>query len=805
MANNVTPSQTQTTQPPTPTGAPSIGTEPERLFTAGSTRGNPTKLGDGLVAALDAMDNNIYDSSVMLKELQAQLEIHLEPDKTKRSQLIGKFYNKVLGSTSLMVFGGIKNGYVRIVHGIGQYHAGFTEECDYDEAVVAFMGDRVESRSPAIVKLSAKRMGWVVEKDTITSEVTLRTFYATEGNNKKFYTSAADDTKEDALLPTLLYIPRGLVKFLVNKPRTPWELYVELLDKLGGDQIDQRPDQLKLALAWLRRACMAGTGTNNKNKSISELGWESVLVGDFPKFDKWLVDRLNTVLGPPDNEKKVPQQSITHVHHYAKPTGDNPFENNNDTQSSNAGGDKDKNDKGKLSVLQKSALMGWSRKMFEHELPAVWSELESTTSMTDMRRYVDEAWEASRVALNIDIGECSKYFLEDQTLKDWKDGDFAPGGSVPIWDYLMKGMSILLVMTYSTRSQLKAQESEEIYQATVNTRTEEQAARRAKKEPRQPPQTWSPLKYVLNTYAIFIHAFFTQDCPHFQTCWVLRSVLVSMRELTGYFTPQACNLITYHVIKDSRQFFAEKLMPRDFKGRSASSVMWPESHLAETAKHIKKLQFTALWVEDVPYKWRVKQDSNTGKRTSQESAGRSQGGPDEWRAQGFGNTDLGSASGGRYAGFGNGFTNGGGNQEKASGHNVMPPKIHELIGGLVEDIRKMCPHFGARELRGVAGLEMFDLPRLPNYEDSNGHSSICNPGLIGCCRWSSRCKFKPVRPNDLTPQYVKNYTDKMGPALQKCFEFYRRGGKSDEHGRPIVPGSSGQGNRDMNRYGPRQF
>ena len=138
MANNVTPSQS--TQPPTPTGAPSIGTEPERLFTAGSTRGNPTKLGDGLIAALDEMGNNIYDSSVMLKELQAQLKIHLEPDKTKRSQLIGKFYSKVLGSTSLMVFGGIKNGYIRIVHGIGQYHAGFTEECDYEEAVVAFMG-----------------------------------------------------------------------------------------------------------------------------------------------------------------------------------------------------------------------------------------------------------------------------------------------------------------------------------------------------------------------------------------------------------------------------------------------------------------------------------------------------------------------------------------------------------------------------------------------------------------------------------------------------------------------------------------
>ena len=77
MANNVTPSKT-THPTTTPTGAPPIGTEPKRLFTADSTRGNPTMSGDGLVAAIDAMGSNIYDSSVMLKELQAQFKIHLE-------------------------------------------------------------------------------------------------------------------------------------------------------------------------------------------------------------------------------------------------------------------------------------------------------------------------------------------------------------------------------------------------------------------------------------------------------------------------------------------------------------------------------------------------------------------------------------------------------------------------------------------------------------------------------------------------------------------------------------------------------
>ena len=63
-----------------------------------------------------------------------------------------------------MAFGGIKNRYVRIVHGIGQYHAGFTEECDYDEAVVAFMGDRVESRTPTVVKIISQALGMVSQE-----------------------------------------------------------------------------------------------------------------------------------------------------------------------------------------------------------------------------------------------------------------------------------------------------------------------------------------------------------------------------------------------------------------------------------------------------------------------------------------------------------------------------------------------------------------------------------------------------------------------------------------------------------------
>ena len=66
----------------------------------------------------------------------------------------------------------------------------------------------------------------------------------------------------------------------------------------------------------------------------------------------------------------------------------NPFENGDTAQGGSTEGGKDKNDKGKLTALQKSALMVWSRKMHEYKLPPVWADLESTTSVADMHRYL---------------------------------------------------------------------------------------------------------------------------------------------------------------------------------------------------------------------------------------------------------------------------------------------------------------------------------------------------------------------------------------------------------------------------------
>ena len=833
MANLIPPSQTTPSTPST--GAPSPNLTPEQLFTASSTRGLPAKSKPvGLVAAVEAIskNKNINDTNNMLGELSLQHEIVQESGDKARQDLINKWFRKSLGATSLAPFVGMKNGFLRIIHTVGQYQAGFGEECEYDECMVGFLGDRTASSMPMALKLNPKRFGWGKAKDTFTSEATLRTFYSDPGNRNKFYVLGEGDTKEDLFLPLLLQVPLAHVEWLLQTPRTPFEYHEKLLADLGGDQVDARPAQLSVPLMWLRRACMAAASSQDGStkKSIKEMVLEPVLADGLQPFQQWLEGRLDTVLGPAtaENDNNVVVQHVTHQYNQPPP-GSSPYGESHQSFNGGASGTNEpstmnKNEKGVLSTLQLAALRGWARAVYVHELPAIWSQLQSTNDVDDARTYINAAWEKSRIELGLDIGECNSFYLEDQTIKDWKKCKFAPGGSVPVWEYFMKGMSILLCTNFSAEAQLKSQDREKAWNETPYTRTTEEAQRRERREPRQPPMSWSPLKYLINTYVIFVHAFFTSECPHFKSVWACREVLVTMRERKEHFNRHTCALIVYHIIKDSRQFFSEQLLPRDFDGpvvgqpRARAEIMWPDTHLYDLAKHIFKLQLAALELADLPEKWKVKEattppsNTNDGKRPAQDSGGRSQGGPAKWRD---GNSGAGYQGGGYGFSFGSG--NGGGNfgsggsgdfREQVSRHSEMPPQIREHLGKAIDECLRLCPTFGPLQLKQFGDLDMWDLPILNTYADERGGYS-CNQGLLGICRFTdSTCKFKRVDPRDLPPDFVKAFVDKAGPALEKCITALRQGKKAT----PSTYGGGyqsyhggGRGGYNGSRKGPARF
>ena len=700
-----------------------------------------------------------------------QSNIFRETDGNTRNTMVRKWFKKVTGGAGLIPMVGISSGYLRVIFGIAEYQAGFGENCDYDEALVGFMGDRVNSKRPLTINLS-KRVGWMEVEKAFTGEATLRTFYSDQSNERKFYTVKASDSTSKLLLPALLQVPREHVKWLIEKSRTPWQYHEKLLKDLGGDQPDKRPTQLAVCLAFLQRACTAGSTNDTKNKSVGEMKVEPVFAGDFPVFDKWITARLDTVLGPAADSMSVIQNVIKMPE--MPPTGQSPFDNSNGGGGgsvSQTGGSlqgiSGSKEKAALSDVQLAALQGWCHARYLHEIPKVWTELQSTTDVEDMRDYIDAAWEESRKTLQVDLSECNKFYLDDLQVKEWKQCKFAPGGTVLVWDYLMKGMSILLMSMFSASAKLNSKEQDRIYDDTINTRTEEQAARRTKKEPREPPRSWHTLKYLINTYAIMLHALFSHRCPHFETVWAVRDVLASMRELTSVFTHTRCKLIIVHIMKDSKRYFSVKLMPKDFAGVQAfHQIAWPLSHLADVAKYIFQQQFTALEVADVPHKWKEDPTTDNNKRKATDQGARAGDGQSQW--QGNSNYNRGSSNSGGLFGRAGG-------PDRA--HDKAPDKISSRIGGLINECKQLCPTFGYRELRNVGGMDGRNFPRLAKYDDDRGNNSACNAGILGICHFhDGTCKFRRVDYKDISNEFADAVANFAGPPLQRCIEVFRSGG-----------------------------
>ena len=248
-------------------GAPRTNdASPEVLFSTTSTRGTPeTKGGGGLIDAINAIDKNTKNRDVMLGELRMQHTIFGEQEEKKRGTLVSRWMRKVLGSTSVVPMVGVKNGFLRVVHTIGEYQAEFGDSCEYDENIIGFVGDRAGSNVPMPVKLTDKRIGWKLEKGTFKSEATLRTFYTDTANTNKFYVLGDSDATEDLYLPLLLQVPLGHVEWLLETPRTPFQYHEKLLDDLGGKEI------LVQASCWYPCYGLGGHAWLHRRKKVEQI------------------------------------------------------------------------------------------------------------------------------------------------------------------------------------------------------------------------------------------------------------------------------------------------------------------------------------------------------------------------------------------------------------------------------------------------------------------------------------------------------------------------------------------------------
>jgi len=156
----------------------------------------------------------------------------------------------------------------------------------------------------------------------------------------------------------------------------------------------------------------------------------------------------------------------------------------------------------------------------------------------------------------------TQFYLEDTWLKELKTTEFAPGGDILVFEWLVCGVSILALMNWTSSAIMEEKEDTEVWTATRNTRTEEQVRRHNSKKVRDLPKEWSKLKVPFNTYCILLRALFTMHCEHFKNCWTLCNAIAQYHgENEKHFNADRgylSKLLVWRVLVDSRGFFSKK-------------------------------------------------------------------------------------------------------------------------------------------------------------------------------------------------------------------------------------------------------
>jgi hypothetical protein len=155
---------------------------------------------------------------------------------------------------------------------------------------VAFVGDRSPAQGCIPVSLKPEKP-WNWQSVSINcDEADFAAFHKDKANRNRWY--QPDGLKISQQLPTVLFVPTLLAKFLVDQQRTPWELFSEVKRLSSSPNYPIGDNETKLVPLW----ALGAVHTSDGNKSMLSMELKPVLTFD-PMFTEWMQARLTGTLG----------------------------------------------------------------------------------------------------------------------------------------------------------------------------------------------------------------------------------------------------------------------------------------------------------------------------------------------------------------------------------------------------------------------------------------------------------------------------------------------------------------------------
>jgi hypothetical protein len=337
-------------------------------------------------------------------------------------------------------------------------------------------------------------------------------------------------------------------------------------------------------------------------------------------------------------------------------------------------------------------------------------------------------------------------FLTDDTIKDIQKMRFAPGATA-VYDTLEKGISILTCLPIRPETIADLQREAQCEKDTESTRTLSESRQLSKKAPRIPARGYHALLANITSYSTLLMALFGRNCGHYKGVQVLLELMRGLSDKQSYFTHQYCKEITFAILDDSRRFFSNYITPDKFNmGIYHNTLVFPTSMLHLVAQEVNRLLPIATW--DFPEQW--KEVDNKKRGPGNELSG-FRGGLTPYE------TPRGTGKGGglgSHLGF---------KELIPQGWTSDP---HPKIAAMMKTYKKIHERVRMPEILSAANTKMIYLPKMAQYTNERGQSTICAHHVLGkCSPFFGKCEYIHAPRKDLTDAFVDGFITLLKPGI----------------------------------------
>lgn len=672
---------------------------------------------------------------------------------------------------------------------------------------IAFVGDRRGRRFPAAYTLPKETPWQWKQYKFVDSLVELKSHYEKEDSGRALWKPGRETTAASKKLPKMIQIPMEWVGWLREKPRTGYEMAVEITRRIGlGTQDDPSvtADDAKLWLSW----CCAASQEGNKSGD-SWLAFEmGAITDESNEWMEWCTMRINSALGeeqtqapagsPPAGSTSKTDELLKFLTAHAllgtqvqgtaaaAQTGGMSHPSAHQTNIHMLKGKK-------YNGNQITKILAWSGGYVTADIQPIWKIYQQTTDLDTIREEVEArmlTW-AERQGTGWEVDPAM--FLVEQAIEDWRSLRLAPSGATATYANAERGASCLQCCPRTSNEQESERDRERDEADTKSTDTF--AARQTRKkskasDPRDPPDDYGELLKMITTFAGLVWVHFGDKCDLYQCICQIHDILrdKSVQARKEHYTALICRTITWALIEDSRYFFTQTMMPAEFARPGIKN--FPKSLLRHDitdihyAKPLVRPNFPAKWAFD----GRMKKErqthvfslyglggvpSGTGGAAQPETQDPFAALQKEMQAGIRMMKQQLSPSKNETRGTGRGGSDERQRKRKPTEAELahVHPRLKTFFGGLHDMYGGSCMF---SEVLSLSGSTVGDMPTLPNHCPNN-RNGLCFNWIGGICPFED-CNLKDghIPKEEVTDELVNHLERALKPGVDKMLRGERR-------------------------------